>query len=69
MYFSSFYVKIDCIFVLVNQLKKITMKTIVEINNDKGAFCFKTFETKTQAENFCKQLTLNCKTLKATIKN
>ena len=45
------------------------MKTIVEINNDKGAFCFKTFETKTQAENFCKQLTLNCKTLKATIKN
>lgn len=45
------------------------MKTIVEINNTKGAFCFKIFDTKQQAENFCKQLTLNYKTLKAIIKN
>jgi hypothetical protein len=42
---------------------------VVEINNDKGSFCFKTFETKAQAENFCKQLSLECKTLKAIIKN
>jgi hypothetical protein len=42
---------------------------IVEVNNDKGAFCFKKFETKEQAENFCKALPLKCSTLKAFIKN
>ena len=42
--------------------------TVVEINNNKGAFCFKTFNTKEQAEKFCKSLTLNCNTLKAFVK-
>ena len=45
------------------------MMIVVEINNNKGAFCFKTFETKLQAEYFCKQLPLKCSTLKAFIKN
>jgi hypothetical protein len=41
---------------------------VVEINNNKGAFCFKTFDTKPQAEKFCKLLPLKCNTLKAFIK-
>lgn len=41
---------------------------LVEINNNKGAFCFKTFDTEVQAKNFCKLLHLKCSTLKAFIK-
>jgi len=41
---------------------------LVEINNNKGAFCFKTFDTKVKADNFCKLLPLKCSTLKAFIK-
>lgn len=42
--------------------------TVVEINNSKGAFCFKTFNTKEEAEKFCKLLPLKCNTLKAFVK-
>lgn len=38
MYFSSFYVKIDCIFVLVNQLKQINMKNFLSKKNPQIVF-------------------------------
>ncbi len=41
---------------------------LVEVNNNKGAFCFKTFDTKHQAQKFCELLPLKCSTLKAFIK-
>jgi hypothetical protein len=42
---------------------------LVEINNNKGAFCFKTFKNKLDAEIFCIELPKKCNTLKAFIKN
>lgn len=42
---------------------------LVEVNSNSGAFCFKWFETKEQAQHFCKELSKKCNTLKAFIKN
>ena len=42
--------------------------TLVEINNDKGAFCFKTFSGDNhlnKAKLFCETLTKRCSTLSA----
>lgn len=41
---------------------------LVEINNDKGAFCFKTFYCIEKAKYFCNELPKKCSTLKAFIK-
>ena len=40
---------------------------IVEVNNNKGAFCFKQFKTKIEAQIYCKELPKQCNTLKAFI--
>jgi hypothetical protein len=46
--------------------------TLIEINNNSGAFAFKTFKGKNhkeKAKSFCKLLPTKCSTLKAFIKN
>ena len=40
---------------------------IVEINNNKGAFCFKRFKTKLEAQRFCINLPKKCSSLNAFI--
>lgn len=40
---------------------------LVEINNNRGAFHFKTFKTKLDAQRFCIDLPKKCTTLNAFI--